>query len=304
MRNFLKFMSALSLVLIFHISSSLAQTDAKKNINYKENTLLWKVSGKNLKQNSYLFGTYHFAGKSFLDSLKGVKEAFASCAAVVGELDLSDMSQLRKKLMPAMMSSMPLDKILNETDYSTVNNFSKEIAKMDLSALKMLKPAAINFTLISYLAPKTITKENPGIDEYFQSWGKQLNKKIIGLETIDDQINTMFGESVDKQAKKLVKSAQKGVDSTKANAEELYLNYKAQDLKKLEAMFTDSQDYTEDEMDRLLKNRNLNWLKLLPEIMKEQSAFIAVGAGHLLGEWGLIAQLKKAGYKVTPVKTK
>jgi uncharacterized protein YbaP (TraB family) len=38
--------------------------------------------------------------------------------------------------------------------------------------------------------------------------------------------------------------------------------------------------------------------------MKNESVFVAVGAGHLLGDTGLINLLKKAGYKVEPLQNK
>jgi uncharacterized protein YbaP (TraB family) len=42
-------------------------------------------------------------------------------------------------------------------------------------------------------------------------------------------------------------------------------------------------------------------MQKLPEIMKEKSSFIAVGALHLAGEEGLLNLLKEAGYTVEPV---
>jgi uncharacterized protein YbaP (TraB family) len=56
--------------------------------------------------------------------------------------------------------------------------------------------------------------------------------------------------------------------------------------------------------DILLYNRNMNWVKQLKTIMKAESVFVAVGAGHLVGTKGLIALLKKEGYKVRPLINK
>ena len=47
---------------------------------------------------------------------------------------------------------------------------------------------------------------------------------------------------------------------------------------------------------------NGNWMKQMPEIMKQKPTFFAVGAGHLPGERGLISLLRKAGYTVEGVK--
>ena len=45
--------------------------------------------------------------------------------------------------------------------------------------------------------------------------------------------------------------------------------------------------------DLLLNNRNKNWVKQLKEIMKNESVFVAVGAGHLVGEKGFDKAFKK-----------
>ena len=56
--------------------------------------------------------------------------------------------------------------------------------------------------------------------------------------------------------------------------------------------------------DLLLNDRNKKWVKELKEIMKNESVFVAVGAGHLTGKYGLISLLKKEGYTVEPLMNK
>ena len=45
-------------------------------------------------------------------------------------------------------------------------------------------------------------------------------------------------------------------------------------------------------------------MQQLPRLMKEGAAFVAVGALHLIGETGLVSQLRQQGYTVTPVNIK
>ena len=54
--------------------------------------------------------------------------------------------------------------------------------------------------------------------------------------------------------------------------------------------------------DLLLYNRNRNWVKKLETLLPMEKLVIAVGAGHLPGDKGLINLLRKAGYKVEPVR--
>jgi uncharacterized protein YbaP (TraB family) len=52
-----------------------------------------------------------------------------------------------------------------------------------------------------------------------------------------------------------------------------------------------------------MKTRNNKWIAQIPEMMQNQSLFIAVGAGHLIGKDGLIKSLKAQGYNVKPLAT-
>ena len=56
------------------------------------------------------------------------------------------------------------------------------------------------------------------------------------------------------------------------------------------------------ETDRLVNNRNDAWIEVLKTEMHKQSIFVSVGAGHLVNDKGLIAQLRNLGYTVTPMK--
>lgn len=58
---------------------------------------------------------------------------------------------------------------------------------------------------------------------------------------------------------------------------------------------------SDEENAKMVDNRNMEWAKQLPELMKSNTCFIAVGALHLPGENGLINLLRKEGYKVKPV---
>ena len=73
------------------------------------------------------------------------------------------------------------------------------------------------------------------------------------------------------------------------------------DLKKLEELLIDSDAGVGAFADIMLYHRNQNWVEKLKSVMPNHSVVIAVGAGHLPGEKGVINLLRKEGYKVSPV---
>lgn len=285
-------------VLIYLLAFGLSANAQTKKANH---TLLWEISGKGLAKPSYLFGTYHFAGKDFIDTMRVLNDKLKLADAIVGELIMDEGAAA--KLTPYMvMKNNFLDKLLDSTEYKLVAAYLKKLSGYDLSLLNSLKPAAVQVTLLQFTAPKTFSTENPPIDQYFQDYGKSTNKKLIGLETVEDQAQVLFGGSLERQKELLVKMV-KNEDKNKKEGQQLYAHYIAQDLPKLEELFSDSEDYSTEEMDKMLKNRNQKWIDQLPALMQNQSLFIAVGAGHLLGKDGLIKGLQLKGYQVKALAT-
>ena len=56
-----------------------------------------------------------------------------------------------------------------------------------------------------------------------------------------------------------------------------------------------------EEADKLINDRNSAWVDFLIGALPTTSMLIAVGAGHLPGEKGVINLLQKAGFEVSPL---
>src|SRR3954466_15533117 len=68
-------------------SAQQAATHARASkVANTENALLWEISGKNLQQTSYLFGTFHLITSDYLKNLPLVDEKLMEAQAVVGEM--------------------------------------------------------------------------------------------------------------------------------------------------------------------------------------------------------------------------
>lgn len=158
-------------------------------------------------------------------------------------------------------------------------------------------------TLAVSLIMKNMPEFNPAeqLDTYFQVQGKKDGKKILGLETIEFQADMLYNmHSIRKQAEQLmemVNDPQKAIDE----ANELNKAYFAQDMQK---MYEFSIECESDPVffEKLLLNRNNDWITKLPTIMSEGSSFIAVGCLHLVGDHGIIEQLRKLGYTIEPLQ--
>ena len=269
--------------------------------------LLWKVSGKRLKNPSYLFGTHHLIPIQFLDSVPGLYKAFNECNTVIGEIVLSNIDATAKIQKAAIMPDHKRIKdLLNDDEYKSVDKELKSVLKFGLKDVSVMNPSLI-LTMYELEIYKKLTgfTDNQQSDSYFQQVSIEKGKKVIGLETVDQQIAVLFGNgSLERQADILVQTIEnkESILSEMIQLNKLYKAGKIDKLVELSKSKDNITDMTEEEYAKLVDNRNADWMIKLPSYFKESSCFVAVGAMHLGGKNGLVMQLQKAGYRVKAVE--
>lgn len=266
------------------------------------NSLLWEISGNGLKKPSYLFGTHHLIGAKFADTMKVLQEKFKSTDAVVGEIVMDSTTQT--KMAPFLvMKNNTLDSLLTESEYKEVEDYFKSKQPgFELNQLNNFKPAMVAIMMMVFENPNMLKDIGEGMDDSFQKYAKKNGKSLYGLETAEYQGALLFDSDLQKQKKALLKSIRE-VDKSKQKMEELKTYYITQDIDKLTQLFKNQDEESKEFMTELLKNRNKRWLAQLPALMENQSLFIAVGAGHLVGAEGLIKGLQLKGYILKPIAT-
>ena len=280
--------------------------------------LLYKISGNGLKNPSFVLGTYHLAPSSFTDSIPGFKASFDATTQVCGEIVEDDMMKQEEmaKLQAAMMlpDSMTIQKMLTEEEMTALNALTKELMGVDFTnplvggQLGKMTPNALStqFTLMMYLKNTPDFDVTNAIDYYVQALGSKTGKKVMGLESVDDQILALFKSQTLERQKVLLMCMVNNKDYYLQQSEDLTKAYFTQDLDELEKItdmkFDDQCDNTDEETAILISNRNENWMQKMPAIMSEAPTFFAVGAAHLTGEKGVLQLLREAGYQVQPVK--
>lgn len=274
--------------------------------------ILYKVSGNGLEKTSYLLGTHHLAPVSFTEEIVGLQEAFDSVDAVAGELLMTDMPALQQALLPHMMmpQGYTYQSLLSEEDYALLNESLGNSMGSDLSQLGILHPAAIStlYSQVFYgkVYPEMNLTTHVSIDQHLQDEATLDGKKVMGLETIQDQVYALFlSEPIEAKAESLIKMI-KHADFAEKSLKDITEAYYDQDLDRLYFLaFNNPEDpapTSEEAAFALNKERNDKWLLKLPEIMALQPTLVVVGALHLAGDEGLVNQLRLQGYTVEPVK--
>ena len=286
------------LLIYFGIAGCNAQKEHSFTVQKNNNTLLWEVSGNGLKHPSFLFGTFHLMCKADIHFGSQLNEALKACDEIYMELDMDDPSTLLSGMLYMNMNgNKKLSDLYTPEEYKRLETYFTDSLNTPIMLLQRAKP----YFLVALLYPKMMNCPSPtGVEEELVQIAKADKKEIKGLETVQFQASVFDSIPYEWQARELMKN----IDSFsvyKNEFDEMISLYKKQQLDSMQNMLTKSEFGSDQYEDILLNDRNKKWVKELKEIMKNESVFVAVGAGHLTGEYGLISLLKKEGYHVEPL---
>ena len=268
------------------------------------NTLLWKITGKGLDKPSYLFGTIHMLCEEDALLSANMKKAIQAADEIYLEVDMDNLGELLSGFSKLRMNGdTTLQDLLSKEDYEKVKNyFESRESMLPFSMLETFKPILAASTLEQGELPCSTPSS---MEQVIVMEAKKKDIPIKGLETMIYQASMLDSIPYKYQAEQLVNYIDKaGKENESSEMDELMKAYNSQDLAKLEAMLLKSDVGIASFTDILLYNRNRNWVKKLKELLPGKSLVIAVGAGHLPGNQGVINLLKKEGYSVEPVENK
>ena len=279
--------------------------------------ILYRISGKGLESPSYIVGTYHLAPASFADSIPGMRQAIEQTNQVCGELDMMDAFKPENatRLLQALMlpEGTTLTSLLTEDQLGRLNALLLEVLGTNLkdetyaAQANKMTPVALSTSLTLASFMKEYPSLNPMelIDNYFQMVALQNGKAVKGFETVDFQMQTLYGAPLQKQVDDLMCLVDH-FDEAMEIASRITAAYFSQDFQQLTAILEEEMEgscaATPEEEAALLDNRNHNWIKMMPDMMAEQPTLFVVGAAHLCGEQGVLKLLEESGYTVEGVK--
>lgn len=289
------------IVLLAGLVNGNAQTGKQKPL---EKSLLWEISGNGLTKPSYLYGTIHMICKDDASLGDSLISAIERTDRVYFEVDMDNLMEMVMAFKDfKMRNDTTLSDLLSKEDYERVKEFMETKSSLfPFSKLETYKPMLVSSLLMESDAG---CEQAVAMEQLILEEAKKNRKRVEGLETMSFQASIFDSIPYKLQAEQLLKYVKETGSKSKADKqfEEMIEAYKSQDIEKL-GDFINEDDGLGNYGDLLLYNRNRNWVQKLKSILSEKSVTIAVGAGHLAGEKGMIKLLRKEGYTVKPVKYK
>ncbi len=259
---------------------------------FAEQGLFWKAESPTGKT-TYLFGTIHTDDNRVTNFAPSVNDAInASDTFMMETLAPSDPNVFKSE-------DGSLQEVLTEKELAQVSQLA-EFHTMHRDAAMYMKPWLL---AVVFDSPRPLTPF--GQDNLLMTKAQEQGKEIIGIEDTAEHFGVMDGFSRDEQLTMLravLKRTQKTKERDYESLMSAYLAGDSAKISSLDKKITGGMlpaPIWEKMRTKLIDERNAIMAERVIAEGTEKNVFVAVGASHLAGKSGLIAQLKNAGYKMT-----
>jgi uncharacterized protein YbaP (TraB family) len=264
---------------------------------------LWKVSGP--QGVVYLFGTIHVGKADFYPLPSIVEDSFKEADTLIEEADISEPTEAARMQRGVLQEgSYPNgDSIANHLSEATRLHLAAYLKSGGLSgpAIAHMKPWLVSMLVEADEMKRTGLDPSYGLDLHFLEEARQLHKRIDALEGVQAQIKLLSSLSEEFQDRLLLSSL---VDTEKSAAyyDLVTRAWRSGDVSAMQGVITSSiRDYPQLKpvMTKLFDDRNTAMTAKIERFLQTpKSYFVAVGAGHLVGDQGIPSQLRRKGFGV------
>ncbi len=261
---------------------------------------LWKVSDHN--SSVYLLGSVHFANADYYPMSHNIETAFAEADRLAVEIDVTALDPLKTQLLMQKMGNYSDGRTLkDELNPETLQKLESYLATKGFPSHLFMsqKPGMLIMSLTSMELMNLGMLPQFGIDLHFLSRAKG-NKQIVELETIEQQMELLL--NIDDGDAALAQTLDE-FPSFPVLSKQLFKAWQTGDTSVMQKLLIEEplQKYPESKayFDKLFTDRNITMAEKVKGFLDEDKTyFVTVGAGHLIGENGVIGLLEKSRLKI------
>lgn len=288
-----------SILLIFSTVLLWGQEYKVSEFPLQKSSLLWEISRDDMPTRSYLFGTMHLINKDYFIFPKKLQKKVKNADALI--LELGEVPEAEDLMKYIMLPSGTLFDLFTAEQTDSILHWAKIKFNIDSEVFRAgfskLKP----FAIVQMAIQLQFAGNNESYEISFHKLAKDQNIEIIGLETVEEQMELLDGLSDDEQVEMLMEIVREG-DQTNKHTKELQELFVTQNVDSMFLFITQDKSVLSKEQNRFIDSRNKKWIPKIIAHITHNNTFIAVGAGHLGGENGIIRLLESEGYTLTPIK--
>lgn len=263
---------------------------------------LWRVSDED--SDVYIFGSFHLLPQSLDWKTDKVLDALAASDTLYLEADVhSAEAQARMQaLIPQYGLNPPgvaLSSILDDETEALLAEFAPTVGASP-AMLEPMQPWLAQLVLMIGQIQMLGFDPGAGVELALIAEVAEADMRFGYFETAEEQIGFLAGLPQDIQVEGLAQGLREA-EELPQQVDEMVRAWATGDITALDAYVNgDMREDAPELYEAIIVTRNENWVPQIAEILDgEGTVFIAVGAGHLPGENGVLELLRNEGYAVT-----
>ena len=264
-------------------------------------SLLWKIEGPNKGKISYLFGTMHLIQKQYYYFPEALEKVIKKSELIATEIDLDELTDNVAAMKALTLKEGTLFDFFTQEQQDSLYQWAKEKLMMDKIGFRATFSSFKPMVLVQTMTQMQLIGKTESYELRIGELAKKHKLETVGFESLNEQIKIFDDLSKSEQAA-LVMEGLKNESEMLTSLSSLQAMYQRQEVDSLYWMIKKEGGIMAEKEEQFLNKRNQNWIPQIEKIMSTKACFIAVGAGHLAGDQGLIKLLRLKGYKLTPVK--
>lgn len=274
-------------------------TFPQERVALNSKSCLWKVQSKT--NTVYLLGSIHLLKKENYPLPAAMEKAFTEAQVLVLEINPDSLalpSMQQFVLSKGMFANgKTLQSSLTQETYTLAQKRATELG-MNLLLVQNFEPWLVGITLTAAKLQQMGLAPQYGIDLYFFEKAKAAEKPVLNLESVAFQISR-FDNMPLKQQEAFLLETLKEWEVIEKDLNEIVQAWSAGEADSLSAKLFKSFEPYPEIYAALITERNRNWLPQIEKfLLQDKTHLIVVGAGHMVGEEGLIQALLGKGYFV------
>lgn len=285
------------------VSAASAQTDYAA---IEANPAIWSVSDED--STVYILGTVHILPPELDWRVEAVEAAFEDAEIVYFEADVMspDSQAQMQTLIPQLGLNAPgitLSSLISEDakdDMATIaGRLGAEPAVLQ-AQMDPLQPWLASLTLALMQVQAAGYDPESGVEAQLNLAALDAGKGFGFFETAEQQLRFFADMPIEVQTADFEVGLRQAVEEPQILTE-MVQAWAAGDLSVLDELFnTEMREDSPELYQRLIVDRNIAWIPQIEAALAgSDDALVAVGAGHLPGEQGVLALLEAEGHIVT-----
>jgi uncharacterized protein YbaP (TraB family) len=258
-------------------------------------------------QKIYLGGTIHLLRSSDYPLPAEYEQAYRAADSLVLETNLDNAAspefgqQMAKAFMYSGGKSLAQD--LDPALWKELQVFSAQ-RQYPIAQMSAFKAMFVSLSLSVVEMQRLGFGVAEGVDAYFFQKAKADQKPVIELET-GDEVLKQLALLADIDANMVIKSTLRDLHKMDHVLEKAIAHWRRGELEKLDRdMSADMRREAPEVYQHLLVDRNQAWLPKIEKLFATPDVeLVLVGSLHLSNKDGLLAQLKKRGYRIKPYQS-